>query len=52
MVGRLEIHSNYLILAEVEEGAKRVPKMLPLGSEHIILQVHQSSFEQLEEERR
>ena len=52
MVGRLEIRSNYLILAEVEEGAKRVPKMLPLGSEHIILQVHQSSFEQLEEERR
>ena len=39
MVGRLEIHSNYLILAEVEEGAKRVPKVLPLGSEQIIFLV-------------
>ena len=30
---RLEIHSNYLILAEVEEGAAGAPKVLFLGSE-------------------
>ena len=29
---RLEIHSNHLILAKVEEGATGAPKPLPLGS--------------------